>query len=399
MRILMLTPQPPYPPRQGTALRNWGLLRGLAAQHELSLLTFAPPGTPRDPHPRLRELVRRIAVFPQPTRTIRQRLHSLATSTRPDLTFRLASTAFRRQLRHWLDEFPYDWLVVEGLELAPYASELSGHNTHLLFDDHNCEYLLQKRAALSDLRIPRRWPSAAYSLIQWQRLKRYEAAICRRAEIVIAVSEADARALRRIAPQVTPLIVPNGIHLADFPPLGETADLRQPAFVFTGTLDFRPNVDGVSWFIRHVWPDIHAALPQAHCYIVGRRPHPRLLALQDRPGIVFTGGVPDTKPYIRAATVFIVPLLVGGGTRLKILESTALGKTDVSTTLGAEGFHDPAQALTLADTPADFAAACIRLAEDQAARDAIASRARAFAAAYDWAKLLPPLLDRLSAPA
>ncbi len=396
MRILMLTPQLPYPPRQGTSLRNWGILRGLAAQHEVSLLTFAPDESAATPAPRLRSLVRRISIQPQPMRTTRQRLYTLFTSARPDLAFRLASERFRQQMRQWLDAFAFDWVIIEGLELSSYAELLRDYPARLLFDDHNCEYLLQKRAAFGDLRRPSRWPGAMYSLIQWRRLRRYEAATCRRADVVVAVSEADAHALRRIAPQVSPLVIPNGIHLAEFPLAGEVAPLRQPAFVFTGTLDFRPNVDGVLWFVRRVWPLIRASLPQAHCYIVGRRPHPRLLALRDQPGIVFTGDVPDTKPYIRAATVFIVPLLVGGGTRLKILESTALGRAVVSTTLGAEGFHDPAQALTLADTPEDFAAACVHLATDEAARTAQAHRARRFASAYDWEKLLPPLLARLT---
>jgi glycosyltransferase involved in cell wall biosynthesis len=268
--------------------------------------------------------------------------------------------------------------------------------TRLLFDDHNCEYVLQKRAAETDWRHPSRWLGAAYSSVQWRRLRSYEREVCRRSDLVIAVSADDARALRRLVPDLETLVIPNGIAVSEYAAFSDSAELRQPAFIFTGTMDFRPNVDGVLWFADHVWPQVRAALPHAHFYIVGRRPHKRLERLSAVPGIVVTGPVPDTRPYIRAATVYVVPLLVGGGTRLKLLESTAMGKPVVSTTLGAEGFILPGQAMLLADSPADFAQACINLASDAAAQRQWAERASQFAQAYAWERLIPPLLERLA---
>ncbi len=403
--ILLLTPQVPYPPRQGTALRNWGILRGLAAHHRVSLLTFAAPDQPTEAPPPLADIVERVAIIPQPTRTTRDRLRDLLTTSRPDLTLRLESAVFRQQLQTWLDTYPFDWLQIEGLEMAPYlphrslstvvASLLALRLPSTIFDAHNCEYLLQKRAGFADKRRPRRWPAALYSAIQWRRLRRYEAAVCRRVDLVIAVSEADAQALRRVVPGLDPLLLPNGITVAEYAAFTAKAELHQPAFVFTGTMDFRPNVDGALWFATKVWPHIHAALPDAHVYFVGRQPHRRLDALRELPGLVITGSVPDTRPYINAATVYVVPLLVGGGTRLKLLEATSMGKAIVSTTLGAEGFTRPEDAMLLADDPAAFAEACVRLARDAAARAQWEVRARAYAHAYDWDVLLPPLLARL----
>jgi glycosyltransferase involved in cell wall biosynthesis len=403
--ILLLTPQVPYPPRQGTALRNWGILRGLSAHHRVSLLTFAAPDQSVEPPAPLADIVERVAIIPQPTRTTRDRLRDLLTTTRPDLTLRLESPTFRQQMQDWLDAYTFDWIQVEGLEMAPYLdllppissqSPITNHQLHrLAFDDHNCEYVLQKRAGSADLRHPRRWPAALYSAIQWRRLRRYETAVCRRADLVIAVSEADAQALRRVVPALDPLVIPNGITVAEYATFADKADLHQPAFVFTGTMDFRPNVDAALWFAAEVWPRIRAALPGAYCYLVGRHPHRRLDVLRERPDIVITGSVPDTRPYINAATVYVVPLLVGGGTRLKLLEATSMGKAIVSTTLGAEGFTHPEEAMQLADDPAAFAEACIRLAHDAAARAQLEARARAYAHAYDWDVLLPPLLARL----
>jgi len=397
--ILMLTPQVPYPPRQGTALRNWGILRGLAAHHRVSLLTFAAPDQEMTPPPPLADLVERIAIIPQPTRTTRDRLRDLLTTTRPDLTLRLENPAFRHQLKAWLDTYPFDWLQIEGLEMAPYLPPRSLSTVYRLpytiFDAHNCEYVLQKRAGSADLHRPRRWPAALYSAIQWRRLRRYEVAVCRRSDLVIAVSEADAQALRRVVPALDPLVIPNGITVGEYAAFTEKAELRQPSFVFTGTMDFRPNVDGALWFAAEVWPRIRAALPEAHIYIVGRHPHQRLDVLREMPGVVITGSVPDTRPYINAATVYVVPLLIGGGTRLKLLEATSMGKAIVSTPLGAEGFVRPEDAMLLADDPTAFAEACVRLARDAAARAQWEARARAYAHAYDWNVLLPPLLARL----
>ena len=396
-RVLMLTPQVPFPPRQGTALRNWGLLRGLAEDHAVSLLSFAAPDQPQTPPAEITQRVERVAILPQPQRPAGERLRQLATSPRPDLTLRLRDSAFAAQLDAWLAVHTFDWVLVEGLELTSYLDQVWARPTppHVAFDDHNCEYLLQKRACLADVRRPRRWVGAGYSLVQWRRLQRYEADICRRADLVIAVSRADAAVLQRIAPDVEPLVLPNGLHVAEYADFEGDADLEQPAFVFTGTLDFRPNVDGVLWFAREVWPHVRAALPAAHAYLVGRRPHARLAPLRDAPGVVITGSVPDTRPYIHAATVYVVPLRVGGGTRFKILEAAAMRKPIVSTTLGAEGFPEAPEALVLADEPAAFADACVRLAQDATARQQAAQRAGEFVGAYDWDALIPPLSERL----
>jgi glycosyltransferase involved in cell wall biosynthesis len=388
----------PFPPRQGTALRNWGLLRGLSRQHDISLLSFAASDQPQTPPDEITQRVERAAIVPQPTRTTGQRLRQLVTSSRPDLAQRLQDDAFAAQLDTWLETHAFDWVLVEGLELAPYLDNVWARPAppRVAFDDHNCEYLLQKRAFLTDRRRPKRWVGAAYSLVQWRRLQRYEAEICRRADLVIAVSQADAAALQRIAPDVKPLVLPNGLHVNEYADFDGRAELEQPAFVFTGTMDFRPNVDGVLWFAREVWPRIRAALPGAHAYLVGRRPHVRLAPLRDEPGIVITGSVPDTRPYIHAATVYVVPLRVGGGTRFKILEAASMRRPIVSTTLGAEGFPEAPEALVLADDPRAFADACICLPQDATARERAAQRAFDFVGAYDWDALVPALSERLA---
>ncbi len=261
----------------------------------------------------------------------------------------------------------------------------------VVFDDHNCEYLLQKRAFLTDLRSPERWPGAAYSFVQWRRLRRYEAQACRCADRVLAVSDADAAALQRLVPDLDVTVIPNGIDTQVYRPATFDPQPPTPSLVFTGTMDFRPNVDAVLWFAREVLPRVRAEIPEAHFVVVGQRPHRRLDALRGDTAVTLTGWVEDTRPYIAQAAVYVAPLRIGGGTRLKLLEAMAMGKPVVATRLGAEGYpvRDGCE-LLLADTPADFAAAVVNLLHTPERGAELGRAARAFVEErYDWRVIVP----------
>jgi len=143
MRLLFLTPQLPYPPKQGTALRNWGLISHLSRQHEIWLMSFDERGASDSALPApLLKACKQVAVFPLPRRTGRDRLNTLLTSSLPDMAWRLWSSEFDAQLHHWLSQESFDIVQIEGIELARYAQ----HGDYkLIFDDHNCEYLMQQR--------------------------------------------------------------------------------------------------------------------------------------------------------------------------------------------------------------------------------------------------------------
>jgi len=161
MRLLMLAPHLPYPPRSGASLRNWGLVRGLARGHQVSLLTFAAPGEALEVPPPLAAWLERSAVFPRPPHPLGLRLRHLLASGRPDLAWRLWSPALARTLQSWLAQGSWDWVIVEGLEMAIYAEGLRGSRPCLHYDALNCETCLQRRALAQDLRSPDRWPAAA----------------------------------------------------------------------------------------------------------------------------------------------------------------------------------------------------------------------------------------------
>ncbi|MGD1996366.1 MAG: glycosyltransferase [Anaerolineae bacterium] len=396
MKILFLTPQLPYPPQQGTALRNWGLISELASRHQVSLLSFQAPGQSLRSDSPLGLACESIETIPQPARTRSRRLRDLILTDLPDMALRLESAAFRQRLSAWLARAAFDVVHVEGIELAPYLDllESTSPRPFVVFDDHNCEYLLQKRAFVTDLGQPRRWHAAAYSFVQWRRLQKYEIRACRRSGLVVAVSEPDAHALRELIPELEPLVVPNGIDLSayrsDLPPPPE---MGEGALVFTGKMDFRPNVDAMLWFARRALPRIRQEVPQTHVWVVGQRPHRRLDVLRDDPAVTLTGRVEDVRPYIAGAAVYVAPLRMGGGTRLKLLEAMAMERAVVATRLGAEGFPlTGGRELLLADTAETFADAVVSLLHDPNRRAALGRAALRFVETrYDWRVLTPRL--------
>lgn len=400
MRLLLLTPQLPYPPHQGTSLRNFNLIAQLAKRHLVCLLTFLEPDQSLDNARPLLDICEWVDSVPVPRRGSILRLRQMLTTRQPDMAWRLWSPAFRDRLAMRLEETSFDVVQIEGIELTPYlptildvygAAKTPRPRPLIVIEDHNAEWVLQKRACLTDLRTPLRWPAAAYSFAQWLRLKSYEADVCRQADRVIAVSEADRDAILAIAPEIDITIVPNGVDLAEH--TGYDGPVQHFDLVFTGKMDFRPNVDAMLWMGREVWPIIRQHRPQTSLAIVGQRPHPRLDLLQEVPGITITGWVADVRPYIAGATVYVAPLRVGGGTRLKLLQAMAMSSPIVATSLGAEGFPvTHGHELLLADTAEDFAQAVLTLLDHPEQRIQLGKAAYRFAqATYGWDALVPKL--------
>jgi len=395
--VLFLTPQLPYPPQQGTALRNYNLIAQVAREHNASLLTFGDPTAATTAGP-LTEICQSLQVIAPPERTQWDRVRSLLVSRLPDMALRLYSPAFQAALERLLASRRFDVLQIEGIEMALYAHRLAPLLRRLriavVFDDHNAEYILQRRAAATDLRIPRRWPAALYSAMQWRRLGLFEARICRLADAVVVVSAEDGRFLRRLEPALQPLVLPNGVDVSLYHQgLGDDLGMRHPCLVFTGKMDYRPNVDGMTWFHRQIWPLVQARHPESHLYVVGKGFHRALQPLVDDPTVTVTGLVPEILPYFGGADVYVAPLRMGSGTRLKLLEAMAAGLPIVSTTVGAEGLGvESGRESLLADTPEAFAGACCRLLDDTALCQQLGSAARARAEShYDWQQLVPQL--------
>ncbi len=396
MHLLFLTPQLPHPPKQGTAIRNWGLIKSLSARHEITLLSFDDTNFISD---ELRATCKEVHTVPLPHRILTHRLRDLILSPLPDLAHRLSSKEFGENLQSLIINNKFDAVFIEGLELAPYLTSNFQLPTSI-FDAHNAETVLQRRAFANDIRNIKRLPVALYSLIQTRKLANFEAKICRAVNHVTCVSQEDAHALRTLVPTLNPVIVPNGIFLSEYdltpqPPLltrppasGEGA--KRVRLIFTGKMDYRPNIDAVVWFAHDIFPKIKNEVPETQFVIVGQKPTQAVKGLESINGIKVTGAVDDIRPHIGGATVYVAPLRMGGGTRFKLLEAMAMKKPIVSTTIGAEGFAiQNGREMLIADDADSFARAAITLLRDESKRKALSETGYEFVKRYDWGEIAP----------
>jgi glycosyltransferase involved in cell wall biosynthesis len=200
---------------------------------------------------------------------------------------------------------------------------------------------------------------------------------------VIAVSEADRQAMSAMVDPSHISVVPTGVDLSKYQ-YDPASRPSGPIVVFTGSMDWEPNIDGVEFFCKEVWPLVLAKVPNARFRVVGRDPHPRVKKLASE-SVEVTGTVPSIVEYLRDAAVFVVPLRIGGGTRIKIYEGMAMGKATVSTTVGAEGLDvEHGRDILLEDTPQTFADAIVTFLQDEDVRRRYEAAAAATARKYDW---------------
>ena len=391
MKILFLTPRFPYPLDVGTSLRNFRLLQSAAQAHVVDLLSFLDRPLRMDHLEAVQAVARRVELRPSPTHRLARRLDGVLRTGWPDMALRRWSPSFARALRELVREERYDVVEAEGIEMARYLPLCAGART--IFSDHNVEHLLQRRAYVVDRGRPKRWPHAAYSYVQAERLTRFERAACRLADRVVTVSEEDASALRVLEPAGRYAIVPNAIDVGAYPRREDWP--ARPGILFAGTLDYRPNADAVRWLLGEIVPLVHARQPNARVFVVGRGPAPDVVARgQHDPRIAVTGAVESLDPYWARATVYALPMRGGGGVRFKAIEAMAAGLPIVSTRMGMEGIDaEPGVHYLAADTPPAFADALARLLADRGLRDRIAENAaRLVGARYDWRAVAPALL-------
>lgn len=379
-------------------MRNYNLLRALAQRHSVTLLSFAEQDRPQELDPLL-SIVRVLPPIPVPIRTGTTRLQQLLTSSKPDLTLRLHSEAFEAALIQAIQVNIYDVVQIEGIELAENIRIVrdTTPNTKIILDCHNAETELQRRSLQADVHQPARWPAAIYSAMQIGRLARYERWAVGASDAVIAVSEEDCERLEIMRdPADRPVsVIPNTIDISEYSDSTPVSDEFRFDLVFTGKMDYRPNIDGVLWFADEIWPLIKRARPETTWAIVGQRPHSRLDPLRKLDGITITGHVPAIQPYLKGCRVYIAPLRIGSGTRLKLIEAMATGKAIVATTIAAEGFPvTGGEEILLADDPASWVKAVLTVLEDEAKRSQLGAAAQRFATLYDWRGIVPQL-DKL----
>ncbi|NCC33191.1 MAG: glycosyltransferase, partial [Chloroflexia bacterium] len=290
----------------------------------------------------------------------------------PDMALRNRSQPYAEALSRLLAAEHYDVVQAESIEMAHYALMARDLTQRIVLDQFNAEYLLQRRAALADLRgglalPPARLVAGIYSLVQWQKLSRYERRLLRAFDHVLVVSEQDRAALQRLVPAAASklAVVPNGVDTARIRPGAVRGDLGSSTMVFVGALDYRPNLDALRWFTAEVLPLLRQKRRGVRLLVVGRAPG-RVVQTLASDEVELIGEVPSVAPYIDGAAVFVVPMRIGGGSRLKLLEALAMEAPVVATSMAVEGIAGLRNGthLLIADRPAAFAEAVLRLMQD-----------------------------------
>ncbi|MFL6110025.1 MAG: glycosyltransferase [Catenulispora sp.] len=405
MRILWLKSDLLLPLDKGGKLRTWHLMRQLARRHEISYLAFADPEQPRADIDGMREVAADVVTIPRrdPAKgtvafyvdAARHLMNPL-----PYAVGKYISAAYRRALDDLLTGNSFDIIVCDFL--PPAVNMPAELPCPVVLFTHNVEAEIWRRHAETAANVVGR---TLYG-IQHRRMHRFEQATLARFDAVLAVSEADRQTFGRLYPGAArrPIpVIPTGVDTAFFAPAGAGPDHASPPasreLVFTGSMDWLPNEDAMVFFCREILPLIRAEEPEVTLSIVGRAPTPAVRKLaSDYAGVSVTGRVDDVRPAMRDAAVYVVPLRIGGGTRLKIFEAMSMAKAVVSTVVGAEGLpviHG--EHLLLADEPRAFARGVVRLLRDIERRRAIEQAARHLVVSqYDWAVVAGDLEEALA---
>ena len=385
MKLLWVKAGQLLPVDTGGKIRSYNLLRHLAARHDVTLLSYY--GGRPDPiyeaevgrHFPLAVTVC-TGVPDGPAARVALDYARRVLSPAPYAVTKFTSPRVSRLIKTWYREGRFDVAVCDFLSASlNFPATLS---TPSVLFQHNVESVLWRRQAAHEANPVKR---LAFTL-EAAKMVRYERATVRRFPHVIAVSEQDRQELMSMAGITDPsraIVVPTGVDMDRYRAT-PGASARQPLVMFLGSMDWEANVDAVDYFCREIWPAVRASVPSARFRIVGRNPHPRVVKLAGD-SVNVTGGVPSVVDHLHEAAVFVVPLRVGGGTRLKIFEAMAAGKAVVSTPVGAEGLdvHD-GRDIILADTPSRFADAVIDLLRDPERRRRLEVAATEVAARYDW---------------
>lgn len=397
MRILYVTQIIPYPPHGGVLQRGYNLLRELGRHHEVHLLAFHHPDELRgaDAVERSRvELgkfcrsVEYFELWPKKSRWhTALALGAGIVYPRPFSVLAQKNARLSARVAEYCSQSLVDIVHLDTIALAPLRESCGG--MPVVLAHHNIESQLMARRAEHESG----WAARTYVDVQARRLTEYEREQAARFPLNITVSQADSATLRAICPQARCTEVPNGVDTEYFTPR-PAADA--PTMIYTGGMNMFANRDAVEWFLASVWPLIRAEVPEARFLAVGQSPSARVLAAaQADSHVEVPGFVDDVRPWVARAAVYVMPLRVGGGTRLKMVDAMAQGKAIVATRLGAEGIAgDDGVHFRLADDAEAFARTVVQVLRDPAQRLRLGAAARARAEShYAW----PGLAARLVA--
>ena len=374
MKILWASPNLLHPTTKGGQIRTLEMMRILRRHHEIHYVTFtdADPDT-AEGLKRSEEYCSRLHTLPRQLVSKRSPRFALqlaagVMSELPVAILRYDSAAMRSKIGGLLASGGFDRAVCDFLVSSRYFPGLS----RCLFFPHNVETLIWQRHAETAGDAVRRW----YFRGQAARMFRYEQSVAREAGHIVAVSEKEAGLFCTMFGAARAGSIDTGVNLDYFTPPDPLPEVPRFDLVFVGSMDYLPNIDGVSWFLREILPLIRRARPEVSVAIAGRGPSSEIQSLAAAAGVTVTGTVPDVRPYLWGSHLSIVPLRIGGGTRLKVYEAMGARSPIVSTTIGAEGLAiHPPHDICLADTAETFSAQVLALLDQPEKRARLAAAA------------------------
>ena len=375
LRVLFAGLALPFPPMNGHRLRTWAMVRALADDgHRVTLVSFAERDEMLADLRPLHELCTAVDLVSTPVAAARPALEPLRrglalASPRPFGVWKLRSTELTRSLEGRLARESFDLVICDGIyNMQNLPVNLS---VPVVLNKDDVAHLIVRRFLTLEANTLRR----LYGTLEARKVERWERKTIRRARAVLACSEVDRTLLLRLWPTASVSVVPNAVDTDHYAP---RSGAESATVLFQGGMDWHPNRDAVEFFVAEVLPELQRLVRGVRFRVAGRSPSETFrLHLADVPGVEFTGTVRDMRDEIAKATVCVVPLRIGSGTRLKILEAGAMAKPIVSTSLGAEGLElVPGEEIVLADEPRAFARSVAALLGDEARRAELGRAAR-----------------------
>ncbi len=381
MKILIISHFLPYPPHGGNFQRNYNLLREASKRHEVYFYSFnqkklcSTKALLDESVAALKPFCKEIRIFDVPCDRTRWGFPLLLLknifSSKPYLVPRFTSTEMTQAILELLSKQSIEVVHFETIAVCPYLSLFKDIPKALVHQNVESDLLMQRARKESN------FLKSLYIKHQAEKLRNYEDQVVEEIDLNIAVSEEDKDRFLQRGYKSTFAVVPNGTDLNYFKPTNtETVD--DNSIVFAGTLDWYPNHDGMIYFLSEIFPNIKKKYPEAKFHLIGKAPSEKIVSLaKEIEGVTVHGFVDDARTLIRSSAVYVVPLRIGGGSRLKILDALASGKAVVSTSIGAEGLKlTNGSDIAIADQAEHFASEVARLLEDQKAREELETNGR-----------------------
>jgi len=388
MRILFLSTRSPYPLISGHSLRTYHMVKGAAQRHNVTLVTFTQLDVEekKENVEHLRGFCEDVFQFRIPMDMSRVNLVGAVCrnllSPAPLVAEKYNVGPMRQKIRELLQGKRFDLVHVDLLPLSVYTNEFE--DLPKLLANHNVESLRLKRWFQTEANPARK----CYLGIQLLKLRRFELSVMNRFDCCVVVSEEDKQVLRKMGARKDLFVVPNGTDTSFFSPNGES--VKEKSIVWLGHMDVHTNKDAVMYFWNEIYPLLRTRDPSIEMTFVGTGPPEEIVAAAERDRLIkVTGFVDDIRPYVGQASVVVVPIRIGSGTRIKILDTMAMGKAIVSTSVGCEGLNIAnGRNIMVADDPKSFSESVIELLNDAKMRGEIEKEARDLAKTYDWGRMV-----------